>query len=180
MIAQQEARAQALRLSGLSGYEELPVTDALQRWSRTLEHAGHIVSAWLRSSQFAPSADEIRKLAERSDPEDDRRNWRCSECAGTGFAEVYELHTWVTRGRQTIERVSRERFEHLRHQVSGAVGEQMVVCARVRCVACALGRWRAALDAQQREEAAAKATRKAAATERPQAADRKAAAGGDA
>ena len=162
MIADREARAQALRLSALDGFEanEQPIAEALQRSAGSLEHASRIVSAWLKSHRFAPLADDIRALAGATDPEDDRRNWRCAACEGTGFATVYELHTWRDQGREDVERISYEHYQRLQDRVSGIIGEQTVAAVRIRCEQCKLGRERAEAERRDRAEKQRKAAEK--------------------
>jgi hypothetical protein len=111
MIHAEEAERQALRLSVLPGmghleFEGDEITDALKRSSRNLEHADRIVTEALKRFAAAgavPTPAEILSLAQRTDLEFDPREWRCSECGGTGWKPVFQLHS----GLESIEKVCR-------------------------------------------------------------------------
>ena len=43
----------------------------------------------------------------------DPREWRCSECGGTGWRQVFQLHTWSGPNRKTVQVISREKYKEL-------------------------------------------------------------------
>ncbi len=187
MISERQATAQALRMEGLGNFPlreeaQRELIAAIQRAARDVDHASAITSRWIECNRFAPTPAEIYVLAARCDREYDPREWRCSKCDGTGFVEVYELHTWRSANDKTVEQISHEQFERLLQQVSGIIGEQIVTSAAAHCNACARGR-RMAEESRQNEAENAQekpAARRSTGLNRVQPADFKQAAGKDA
>ena len=148
MIRREHAECQALRLTVLPGMADLKNTseiiNALKLGSRNLEHASRIVTEMLRTfaqTGAVPTPTEIIKCAKRTDQEFDPREWRCSECGGTGWKNVFELHIWSGPDTKTVQVITHEHYERLRHRVSGIVGEQLVSTAVYHC-GCRVGRQR--------------------------------------
>jgi hypothetical protein len=164
MIQHELAERQVLRLSVGLGMAQVDIatdeiTDALKRASRDAEHAARIVTELLKRPDRLPTPTEIQALARRTDLEFDPREWRCSECNGTGWKPVFELHTWSGPDTKAVQAITREQYDKLQSKVSGIIGEQMFIKLVDDCH-CALGRQRVegrAKDAQEKAEKAAKA-----------------------
>jgi hypothetical protein len=164
VIERREAEAQTLRLAALTGRRDnlAEMAEALQRSASSMEHAAAIVTRLANGipGGLASGPAAVQRVALECDPEWDPRQLRCSKCDNTGWAWTRQLHTYDRSGRKTVEEISQETYDWLLSRVSGVVGEQVVLMVVKRCLACDLGRRRAAAEEQDRAEAEAKAARK--------------------
>lgn len=162
MVEETVAIRQVLRLTGLSGFRlsdsdadvaaRNELVNALQRSARDIEHAGRIISRWLETSRFAPTPSDIYEFGRQTDREAKQEFWRCGECDGTSWRQVYQHIVWTTGNNKTVKEISVEEYDQLRPHVSGIVGQDIVQKAVVRCTFCKVGRMRAEAEITDRNE----------------------------